>query len=244
VGTDRGDPPWDAALRFVTVAADRPGGADPDAPQHQGAGIRLELISLGPLDRALELESDHEPDERADRADGDVGIAPATRHLLAATAVIDGSRVLAALATDLETVARAWPAARLARSDRAGSGGLRGLLAMFERPVPILIAGRPLRRQVLIALGRLPLGAVVTYGALAAAVGAPRAVRAVASMVGANPVPVLLGCHRVVPAIGGVGRYVWGSTVKQQLLASEGVTLVRTPSADATPSRSTTAWGS
>jgi O-6-methylguanine DNA methyltransferase len=214
VGTAQSRPPWEVPLRFLPVEPGRSSAVASDPARHEGAGLQLELVGLGPLDRALELA--HDPSEDADADE---------RELLAATTVVDGSRVIAALATDVDALAGRWPAATLTRAAGPALPGLRALLASLEQPVPILLAGSPLRRRVLVALGRLPLGEVVTYGDLAGAVGAPRAVRAVASMVAANPVPVLLGCHRVVPAAGGTGAYVWGSTVKQRLLVRERTTL-------------------
>jgi methylated-DNA-[protein]-cysteine S-methyltransferase len=77
------------------------------------------------------------------------------------------------------------------------------------------------RRQVLEATARIPVGQVTTYGALAAKVGNPRAARAVGSAVGANPVAIVVPCHRVVPAGGGVGNYGGGPARKAFLLELE-----------------------
>ena len=60
------------------------------------------------------------------------------------------------------------------------------------------------RRNVLEATARIPSGHVITYGALAAEVGKPSAARAVGNAVGSNPVAIVVPCHRVVPASGGV----------------------------------------
>lgn len=71
---------------------------------------------------------------------------------------------------------------------------------------------------------RIPYGKTVTYGELAKRIGKPKAVRAVGTALGANPVPIIVPCHRVVPASGGVGNYAFGSKMKAELLRAEGAT--------------------
>lgn len=105
-------------------------------------------------------------------------------------------------------------------------GTLAGLLATLrgaaaDVPVAVAVDGTPFARAVLAALADVPAGTRVTYTALAAAAGRPRAVRAAASVMARNRVPLLLPCHRIVPAGGGVGRYGWGADVKRTLLAAE-----------------------
>ena len=77
------------------------------------------------------------------------------------------------------------------------------------------------RRRVLEATARIPAGEVTTYGALAAQVGKPSASRAVGGAVGANPVAIVVPCHRVLPATGGVGNYGGGPERKVFLLELE-----------------------
>ena len=77
------------------------------------------------------------------------------------------------------------------------------------------------RRSVLEATARIPSGHVITYGALAAQVGKPSAARAVGNAVGSNPVAIVVPCHRVVPAGGGVGNYGGGPDRKAFLLELE-----------------------
>ena len=67
-----------------------------------------------------------------------------------------------------------------------------------------------------------PAGETRTYGEVAEAIGAPRASRAVGSACGTNPVPIVVPCHRVVPATGGVGNYGLGPDRKVELLRREG----------------------
>jgi methylated-DNA-[protein]-cysteine S-methyltransferase len=76
-------------------------------------------------------------------------------------------------------------------------------------------------RRVLEATARIPAGQVATYGALAARVGKPTAARAVGNAVATNPVAIVVPCHRVVPAGGGVGKYGGGPERKTFLLALE-----------------------
>jgi len=88
--------------------------------------------------------------------------------------------------------------------------------------VPVDLAGvTPFRRKVLEATRRIPYGRTTTYGNLAKQVGSPRAVRAVGGAMAANPVPILIPCHRVLAA-GGLGGYGGGLALKRRLLALEG----------------------
>jgi len=79
-------------------------------------------------------------------------------------------------------------------------------------------------RRVLEEVRRVPTGATATYGEIARRLGRPTAARAVGNAVARNPVPVVVPCHRVVPAAGGVGRYSAGNgaATKARLLAREG----------------------
>ena len=92
-------------------------------------------------------------------------------------------------------------------------------------PVDFTLVSGVFRRQVLEELRRVPFGGVVTYGALAARAGRPRAARAAGTACARNPVPLIVPCHRVVPGSGGVGSYGGGEHRKRALLAREGVVL-------------------
>ena len=99
-------------------------------------------------------------------------------------------------------------------------------LAAGRTDVPVDLSSRsPFHQEVLRATARIPRGEVLTYGELAAAVGRPRAARAVGTAMARNPVPLLVPCHRVVPSSGGVGNYGYGGDLKAKLLADEGVAL-------------------
>jgi methylated-DNA-[protein]-cysteine S-methyltransferase len=78
-------------------------------------------------------------------------------------------------------------------------------------------AGRILRKTA-----RIPFGEVRSYGQLAAQAGSPRAARAVGNALGSNPIPIVVPCHRVLHADGGLGGYSGGLDRKRYLLALEG----------------------
>jgi methylated-DNA-[protein]-cysteine S-methyltransferase len=99
----------------------------------------------------------------------------------------------------------------------AGEGDPHGL------PVDLSLVAAPFRRIVLDTLhDEVGRGQVVTYGALAQRAGNPRAYRAAATACARNPVPILVPCHRVLPAGGGLGAYGGGPERKRALLALEG----------------------
>lgn len=81
--------------------------------------------------------------------------------------------------------------------------------------------GTPLQRSGWDALRRIDPGAPLTYTGLAAALGAPRAVRAAASICARNAPALFVPCHRVLRADGSLGGFAWGVAVKQSLLARE-----------------------
>ncbi len=82
-------------------------------------------------------------------------------------------------------------------------------------------------RRVYAAARAVPAGRTATYGEIAAAIGQPKEARAVGQALGANPVPLIVPCHRVVPSNGGIGGFSapGGSLTKTRLLALEGVGL-------------------
>lgn len=83
-------------------------------------------------------------------------------------------------------------------------------------------AGTPFQRRVWVALTAIPPGKTLSYGALATKLGCPRAVRAVGLANGANPVSVVVPCHRVIGADGSLTGYGGGLHRKRWLLAHEG----------------------
>jgi methylated-DNA-[protein]-cysteine S-methyltransferase len=93
----------------------------------------------------------------------------------------------------------------------------------LEVPVDLSLVRSDFRRTALQTLrAEVGPGSILTYGALAARIGHPKAARAVGSACATNPVPIVVPCHRVVPGSGGVGSYGGGPARKRQLLAHEG----------------------
>jgi methylated-DNA-[protein]-cysteine S-methyltransferase len=78
-------------------------------------------------------------------------------------------------------------------------------------------------RAVLERTAAIPFGETRTYGEMAAAAGSPRAFRAAGRALGANPIPIVVPCHRVLRSGGGLGGYGGGVDVKRELLSLEGV---------------------
>jgi O-6-methylguanine DNA methyltransferase len=98
--------------------------------------------------------------------------------------------------------------------------------APFEHPLDQF--GTPFQKRVWDGLCAIPWGETTTYGGLAAALGLPAgSARAVGTACGSNPVSLVVPCHRVVRAGGGLGGYGWGLPRKQALLEMEGATPCR-----------------
>lgn len=125
---------------------------------------------------------------------------------------------------------RWWPSAAFAPGDgdpllEAARAELeayfRGELRRFT--VPLDLRGTLFQMEVWRALQRVPYGTTASYKEIAAAVGRPRAVRAVGGANNRNPVPILVPCHRIVGADGSLVGYGGGLSLKARLLKLEGV---------------------
>jgi methylated-DNA-[protein]-cysteine S-methyltransferase len=92
----------------------------------------------------------------------------------------------------------------------------------FDLPLDLRLANG-FRRLVLGYLPDIGYGHTASYGAVAAAVGNPRAVRAVGSACATNPLPLVVPCHRVIRSDGAIGSYLGGAEIKQMLLGLEEV---------------------
>lgn len=92
--------------------------------------------------------------------------------------------------------------------------------------LPVATMGTPFQREVWAALRRIPLGTTISYARLAAQIGRPKAVRAVGSANGDNPVAVVVPCHRVIGHRGSLTGYGGGLERKRWLLQHEGAILV------------------
>ena len=100
------------------------------------------------------------------------------------------------------------------------NGDLRALDTISVDP-----EGTPFQREVWRALQQIPAGRTCSYAELARAIGRPDAVRAVGAANGANPIPIVIPCHRVIGANGRLVGYGGGLERKRWLLAHEGVRL-------------------
>jgi methylated-DNA-[protein]-cysteine S-methyltransferase len=136
------------------------------------------------------------PDERPDDVLDDLAARVSPR-------VLESARQVAAVRSEL---------------DRYFAGRMRG----FRTPVDwSLTAG--FGRRVLRATAAIPFGGVSTYREIAAAAGSPSGSRAAGNALGANPIPIIVPCHRVLRTGGGLGGYTGGIDRKERLLRIEGV---------------------
>ena len=87
--------------------------------------------------------------------------------------------------------------------------------------LPLDLPGTEFQQAVWQALCRIPRGQTISYKALATAAGRPKAIRAAASACGANPIALVVPCHRVIASDGGLGGYKWGIEHKTELLRRE-----------------------
>jgi len=114
-------------------------------------------------------------------------------------------------------------------SGRAPKAMRSALSAYFDgdfaalKTVEWRVAGTPFQRKVWTALPGIPAGQTMSYGALAAKLGSPNAMRAVGHANGSNPISVVIPCHRLIGANGSLVKYGGGLHRKQWLLRHEGV---------------------
>ncbi len=138
--------------------------------------------------------------------------------------------------TAFADLAGRWPAARFTEDAAPlepwvaaafGGGG----------ETPLQVIGAPFQIKVWEALLRIPSGEVTTYSAIAAAIGAPRAARAVGTAIGRNPISFLIPCHRALARSGALGGYHWGLPVKRAMLAWEAARWEAAPGEAPAPAR-------
>jgi AraC family transcriptional regulator of adaptative response/methylated-DNA-[protein]-cysteine methyltransferase len=119
-----------------------------------------------------------------------------------------------------------FPKARIVPAGAELTGAVRAVVGFIAEPaaalaLPLDLRGTALQRRVWEALQRIPLGETRTYAGLAAEIGTPAAVRAVARACARNPVSLAVPCHRVVGADGDLTGYRWGVPRKAALLEGE-----------------------
>jgi AraC family transcriptional regulator, regulatory protein of adaptative response / methylated-DNA-[protein]-cysteine methyltransferase len=187
---------YSAPSRFYETAQARL-GMTPSAWQRGGAGVTIRWTvaetSLGPLLIAA-------TDKGLCRLAFDEGPIELARHFPAAE-VVQGGAALQALAArvvaEVETPGR-------------------------DTALPLDVQGTAFQEAVWQALRAIPPGETRSYAQLAASAGSPGAVRAAGSACGANPVAVVVPCHRVLRADGSIGGYAYGTDRKRALLKREG----------------------
>ena len=114
-----------------------------------------------------------------------------------------------------------WPDARFQRDDSFTKPIAEQIFSVRKGSLTLLLSGTPFQTAVWRALLEIPEGATTSYQNLASEIGRPKAVRAVGSAVGKNPISYLIPCHRVLRASGALGGYHWGPTRKRAMLAFE-----------------------
>jgi AraC family transcriptional regulator of adaptative response/methylated-DNA-[protein]-cysteine methyltransferase len=126
-----------------------------------------------------------------------------------------------------DSLRRLFPNATVVRDEGGLKELVEGALAAIERPLaapdlPIDVAGTAFQEAVWRELRKIPAGETRSYAEIAAAIGQPKAVRAVGTANGDNHVAVLIPCHRVIRSDGSLGGYAGGLDRKRKLLAAEG----------------------
>ncbi len=113
-----------------------------------------------------------------------------------------------------------WPKARFAEDPDAIAPWVAAAFGQ-KGEARLTLIGAPFQIKVWEALLSIPSGQVTTYSDIAGAIGHPKAVRAVGTAVGRNPISWLIPCHRALRKSGGLGGYHWGLPVKRAMLAFE-----------------------
>ncbi len=127
-----------------------------------------------------------------------------------------------------EALRKRFPKAELVAGGEEFQALFDQVVAAVEEPsldsshIPLDVKGTAFQQRCWEALRKIPAGETRSYGEQAAMLGNPKASRAVGSANGANNIAVLIPCHRVVPASGGVGGYAYGPEIKAELLKREG----------------------
>lgn len=122
----------------------------------------------------------------------------------------------------LEDLLSRWPKASFVEDPmRLRPWVQRAFGLQQDGPLPLYLIGAPFQIKVWEALMQIPSGHVTSYSEIAQAIGHPKAVRAVGTAVGRNPISLLIPCHRALRKSGGLGGYHWGLPVKRAILAWE-----------------------
>ena len=147
-------------------------------------------------------------------------LVASTEHGVCNVALGDNRKTL------LETLKKRFPAARINQDDESLRDWASEIIAFVRNPkdgfnLPLDVRGTPFQQRVWKALREIPPGKKTTYQKIAQVIGKPLAHRAVANACGANPLALLIPCHRVLRKDGQLGGYRWGTDRKRQLLRWE-----------------------
>ncbi len=132
----------------------------------------------------------------------------------------DGMGLCALRAKREDDVAQGTASSLLDEAARQLGAYFEGSLRAFD--LPLSMHGTEFEKRVFMALTRIPFGEIRTYGDIAAALCNPRAIRAVGRACARNPLWIVVPCHRVVGASGGLVGYEGGIEMKRALLTLEG----------------------
>jgi O-6-methylguanine DNA methyltransferase len=119
---------------------------------------------------------------------------------------------------------KAWPGTEFVLDKKATLAVLRKILGKGTRgdgAVKLRVIGTPFQQKVWKELLKVPAGETISYAELARRIRKPKAMRAVGNAMGANPVPIVVPCHRVIATGGGLGGFGGGLTLKRLLLEAE-----------------------
>lgn len=128
----------------------------------------------------------------------------------------------------IDRIHKHWGNADITRDDKAISQTSDRIMKYWQgtlngnTPLRLNAFGTNFQIQVWQALLKIPAGHVISYQSIGEEIGKPKAARAIGSAVGANPISLLIPCHRVIQKSGIVNHYEWGSPRKKTLLGMEG----------------------
>jgi AraC family transcriptional regulator of adaptative response/methylated-DNA-[protein]-cysteine methyltransferase len=122
----------------------------------------------------------------------------------------------------MEDLLRRWPKAEYVEDPMRLKPWVEAAFGQTsDGETSLILIGAPFQIKVWEALLKIPTGHVTTYSEIAQSIGNPKAVRAVGTAVGRNPISWLIPCHRALRKSGGLGGYHWGLPVKRAMLAFE-----------------------
>lgn len=126
----------------------------------------------------------------------------------------------------LEDLQQRLPKAKLVKNDQALAASLKTVTEFLDKPLtpldfPLDIQGSDFQKSVWAVLQTIPVGQTLSYSDVAKRLHKPKAVRAVANACAANPLALVIPCHRILRADGGISGYRWGVERKRALLAKE-----------------------